>query len=580
MLRQGESSNNGSASKTPTILLRYGVTMPRSSSALLSSLKLSTLVLCILIFSTASFAAPPDRVTAPIVAAQTVGLRAGVPMQARPEFDQGAVDPSLKMTVTLLTVPSASQQQALTKLLADQQNHSSGSYHKWLTPEQYADRFGLSLGDVAKLTAWLQSQGFSVVETARGRNWLVFTGTAAQVEKSFQTQIHNFKANGETHFANTTSPSIPAALSRVVVGLRGLNNFPAKSNAHRAQPGYTLTVGTNPPLYVVSPGDIASIYDVNTLIGSGTDGTGQTLAVIGQTDVYLDDLNNFRSGFNINAISGCTTNSNGVITSCSGGNFKYVFAEASGSDPGSPSSCDLAEADIDLDWSNAVARNADIAYVNAPLTGVFTSAYYAIDHNIAPVITLSYTTPCEFAEVGSFAADEAELQKANSLGITFMNSSGDTGAAECDFGNNLAVFGYAVAYPASSPEVTGVGGTSIPIIAPDEYTSTYWNSSNGTDGGSAKGYIPEQPWNDPEEFGLFCTANPSNSFCTGNGITNWATAQTVFGIGGGGGGVSNCFTTDTNGVCNGTERIWWGHQHQHLFRWRRWNYKYAYRMHK
>src|SRR6202521_1725572 len=457
------------------------------------------------------------------------------------------------MSVTLLTVPSASQQQALTKLLADQQNPGSASYHKWLTPEQYADRFGLSLSDVAKLTAWLQSQGFSVVETARGRNWIVFTGTAAQVEKSFQTQIHNFKTNGETHFANTTSPSIPAALSRVVVGLRGLNNFPAKSNAHRAQPGYTLTVGSNPPLYVVSPGDIATLYDVNTLISGGTDGTGQTLAVIGQTDVYLDDLNNFRSGFNINAISGCTTNSNGVITSCSGGNFKYVFAEASGSDPGSPSSGDLAEADIDLEWSNAVARNAEIAYVNAPLTGVFTAAFYASDNAIAPVITMSYTTPCELAEVGFFASDEAELQKANSEGITFMNSSGDTGAAECDFGNNLAIFGYAVAYPASSPEVTGVGGTSIPTIAPNEYSSTYWNSSNDTngDGGSAKGYIPEQPWNDPEEFGLFCAANPSNSFCTNFGITDWASAQAFFGIGAGGGGVSNCFTTDTNGVCNG-----------------------------
>jgi len=473
-------------------------------------------------------------------------------MQARPEFDQGAVDPSLKMNMTSLTEPSASQQRALTKLLADQQNPGSGSYHKWLTPEEYADRFGLSLSDVAKLTAWLQSQGFSVVETARGRNWIVFTGTAAQVEKSFQTQIHNFKANGETHFANTTSPSIPAALSRVVVGLRGLNNFPAKSNAHRAQPGYTLTVGSNSFMFV-APGDIATIYDVNALISSGTDGSGQTLAVIGQTDVYLDDLNNFRSGFNINAISGCTVNSSGVIKSCSGGNFQYVFAEASGSDPGSPTSLgDLAEADIDLEWSNAVARNAKIAYVNAPLTGVLTAAYYAVDHKIAPVITMSYTAPCELAD-GNIVADETELQKANSFGITFMNSSGDTGAAECDFGNNLAVFGYAVAYPASSPEVTGVGGTSIPIIDPDEFTSTYWNATNDTngDGGSAKGYIPEQPWNDAEEIGLICSQTTPPSICTHLGITDWASAQNVIGIAGGGGGVSNCFTTDTNGVCNG-----------------------------
>ena len=166
---------------------------------------------------------------------------------------------------------------------------------------------------------------------------------------------------------------------------------------------------------------------------------------------------------------------------------------------------------------------------------------------------MSYTTPCELNEVGFFAADEAELKKANSLGITSMNSSGDTGAAECDFGSNLAQVGYAVAYPASSPEVTGVGGTSIPGIAPNEYSSTYWNSTNDTngDGGSAKGYIPEQPWNDPEEFGLICAANPSNSFCTHFGITDWASAQAVFGIGAGGGGVSNCVTADTNGVCTG-----------------------------
>jgi Pro-kumamolisin, activation domain/Bacterial Ig-like domain (group 3) len=534
--------------------------MPRSSSALLPSLKLSTLVVCILIFSTASFAAPPDRVTAPIVAAQTVRLAAGVPMQARPEFDQGAVDPSLKMSMTLLTVPSASQQRALTKLLADQQNPGSASYHKWLTPEEYADRFGLSLGDVAKLTAWLQSQGFSVVETARGRNWIVFTGTAAQVEKSFQTQIHNFKANGQSHFANTTSPSIPAALSRVVVGVRGLNNFPAKSNAHRAQPGYTLTVGSNSFLFA-APGDIATIYDVNTLLGSGTDGTGQTLAVIGETDVYLDDLDNFRSGFNINAISGCTTNSTGVISSCSGGNFQYVFAEASGTDPGVPNSLcptcdDLPEADIDLEWSNAVARNAKIAYVNAPLTGVLTAAYYAIDNTIAPVITMSYTSPCELFD-GNIVADETELKKANSEGITFMNSSGDTGAAECDnfsiTGTTTAILGYAVAYPASSPEVTGVGGTSIPAIDPNEFSSTYWNSSNDAtgDGGSAKGYIPEQPWNDAEEFGLICSQTTPPAFCANFGITDWASAQGFFGISAGGGGVSNCFTTDANGVCNG-----------------------------
>ena len=110
--------------------------MRRSPCALLSpscslTFKLLTLVLCILICATFSFAAAPDRIAAPIADAQSVRLATGVPLQARPEFDQGAVDPSLKLSyMTLLTVPSASQKRALNKLLADQQNPRSASYHK------------------------------------------------------------------------------------------------------------------------------------------------------------------------------------------------------------------------------------------------------------------------------------------------------------------------------------------------------------------------------------------------------------------------------------------------------------------
>ena len=92
-----------------------------------------------------------------------------------------------------------------------------------------------------------------------------------------------------------------------------------------------------------------------------------------------------------------------------------------------------------------------------------------------------------------------------------MNSAGDTGAAECDYGTNLAVYGYAVSYPASSQYVTGVGGTSIPYHESDEYSSTFGYSTNQYAGQSAKGYTPEQPWNDSQEFGYLCTvADESN----------------------------------------------------------------------
>jgi len=556
--------------------------MRPSPSALRSFSRLSTFILCILIFSTFSFAAPPDRIAGPIASGQLIKLSAGVPMRAQAQYDRGPVDPSLKLSyMTLLTVPSASQREALDQLLAEQQNRNSPLYHKWLTPEQYADRFGLSPNDIQKLTTWLQSQGFSVHNVARGQNWIVFSGTAAQAEKTFQTEIHNFDVDGTARFSNTTPASIPAALSGVVTGIRGLSNFPAKSNLQRRKPSYTLPVTGGSVLYL-APGDIKTIYD----IPSSMDGTGQTLAVMGETDVYLDDLNNFRSGFGFSTIpttgaGSCATDGSGLIiapctTTAAGAAFQYVLL---GTDPGKPDTIqdDLIEADLDLEWTAATAPNAQIIYVNAPDptgNGVWDSWYYAVDNKVSPVITLSYGI-CELGEAltpggqgtispneGTFSSDEAELIKANSFGITFLNASGDSGAAGCDPNTaTVATGGLAVLYPASSPEVTGVGGTATTIneiIAPN--ASTYWypaNDTNGnTNGGSAISYIPEAPWNDDFEIGAYCVANPSTAYCeslyTDYGVTNAQTAQTAFGISSTGGGFSSCTSINANtGECTG-----------------------------
>ena len=519
---------------------------------------LSLSLLSVLLLSTFSFAAVPDRITGAIAFGPSVRLTTGVPSHARPEFDQGAVDPSLKMEyITLLTAPSAAQRKEMTKLLADQQNPRSASYHKWLTPAEYADRFGLSQNDINKLAGWLQAQGFRLVRTARGRNWVVFSGTAGQVETTFQIQIHNFKIKDEIHFSNTTPIAIPKALSGIVTGLRGINNFRPKSQARRAVPAYSFSGGN---YQFISPGDVTTIYDVATLYGSGINGTGQKLAVMGETGIFQSDLTNFRQNFGLSAIS-CTTSSD-IITACNTSNFKYVLVN------GTPNQIygDLPEADIDIEWSGATAPGAQVIYVtaNASTGTTWDSWYYAVDNQNTlgeSVITMSYTSPCELAEdqtgsgEGSFASDEAELAQANLEGITFMNSSGDTGVAECDYQQTLAELGYQVAYPASSQYVTGVGGTLIPHT---EYGSQYWSTSNGGDGGSALSYIPEEAWNDSLEFAIFCEANPSLNFCSGNGVgggpllTDWDIMQeNVIGIAAGGGGVSNCVTVDGNFVCQG-----------------------------
>jgi len=505
--------------------------------------------ICVLT-SAVCVAAVPDRIPGELVGAVTP-LRGNVHHKALPKFDQGQVDPGMRMdTMTVVMTPTAAQRKALATLIAEQQDPHSANYHKWLTPEQWADRFGLSQTDIQKVVVWLKSQGFRNVRAARGRNWVSFEGTAGQVQNAFRTEIHHYQVDGQVHYANATEPSVPTALAGVAVGVRGLHDFRPRPLGIRrntvAQPRYnSSSFGA-----LVAPGDIATIYDIDSLYSAGIDGSGQKLAVMGQTDIYLADITDFRTGFGLSSIS-CTTNASGVITSCNDPHFQYVL---NGQDPGLSTNGDIGEADLDIEWSGAVARGAQIIYVNS--TDTFTSYYYAIDNAVAPVISLSYGL-CEFDDQQFLSGDETELQKANSEGITFVNSSGDTGAAECETSQtitstNLATQGLGVSYPASSPEVTGTGGSAIPLA---NFGSNYWQASNRSDGGSALSYVPEQVWNDDAEIAEFCAQNASNSFCTQGGstpvsgwvpITSAATAQTDIGMSSSGGGPSNCSVQNTN----------------------------------
>jgi hypothetical protein len=528
--------------------------------------------------ATFSIAEAPDRIAGTLSSSKMVVLRNQVQRSAQPQFDQGRVEPSFQLHVTLLTVPSPSQGKAMDQLLTEQQDPKSPNFHKWITSLQYADRFGLSHNDVAKTSAWLKSLGFTVDKVANGRNWISFSGTASQIESAFRTEIHRYNVKGELHFANAAPPSIPAALSGIATGFRGMTDFgpkpmirKASSRVRKVRPGYyDANTGLGD---FVAPGDIATIYDLNPLYTAATpiDGTGEKLAIMGQTDVYLADLNDFRTGFGLPTITGCTTATSGAnvgaITSCtssSTANFQYVLTGST--DPG-VSLGDLTEADLDLEWSAAIARGAQIIFVNtAPIDGgVFQSFYYAIDNTLAPVISLSYGL-CEWDDGGGiltstgtgYGPDETQLRMASMEGITFINSSGDSGSAECDPPltgppdvNNIATGGLAVSYPASSPQVTGVGGTAI--VYPTGFDTTYWGTSNGTNGGTAQNPpLPEIAWNDDVELTLL----PQFS---GTTALSWQEDPNV-GIFQSGGGVSNCALqndpSDTVCVSGFTQPTW------------------------
>jgi len=545
---------------------------------------LSSVLALIVIFVSSAFAAQSDRITSAIDA-RTVEIPNHVRMQAQPKYDQGAVEPGFQMRMKLHTPPTPEQKAAIDKLLAAQQNPRSPMYHHWLTPKLYAERYGLNLADLDRLTQWLTAQGFKVDSVDKSRTYIVFSGTAAQVKSAFSTEIHRYNVNGVEHFANATNPLIPAAFAGIVTSIGGLDSMgwrpahhistmPSGSQVVGAQASrwrtnyYDPNIPFNPYL---APGDISATYDIKPLYTagftghSGSSGFAYDIAVVGQTDVYAADLIAFRSGFGLPAITGCAANSAGVLPQCTGGNLSLVWAD--GVAPGI-SSGDLTESDLDLEWTNAVAPGANIVFVTAPFNsgasqfGVIDSYYYAISTTplVAPVISMSYGT-CELDEGANFAADDSELQMGASFGITFLVSSGDSAAAACDYGGSpnfsgLAQNGTTVSYPASSAYVLSIGGTAAPLAGgfaqcSSSVTTGCWGTTNAADGGSAVGYIPEQAWNDDTELATYCASNPGASFCAKNHITGQQSVQAARGMIAGGGGVSNCTNQSNVAVCLG-----------------------------
>jgi len=452
--------------------------------------------------------AQTDRITAPIDASRTVVLRGNIHPNAQPRFDQGAVEPAFRVGyITLMLKKTDSQQAALELLLQEQQDPASPNYHDWLTPEQYADRFGVSRSDMDRISSWLQSEGFSVEYTARGRNWLAFSGTAGQVRATFHTEIHRYRVEGEMHFANATAPSIPAALAPLAGVIRGLDDFRLKPPHKRPplagpHPDATASNGS----HYLAPGDLATIYDINGFYSHGLDGKGQKIVVVGQTNIDMSDVESFRSSFGLPK------------------NDPQMVLVQNATDPGITG--DLDEADLDLEWTGAIAYNATVLYVYS--TNVVTSVEYAIDQNLAPVISMSYTN-CEqmvSATPASVAsAYESVAQQANSQGITWLASSGDAGAAGCDTGDNVSAAsnGLAVNLPASIPEVTGVGGTEF-----NEGSGQYWSATNNSsNNSSALRYIPEMAWNDSAARGDLSSSGggaslfyPKPAWQTGTGVPN------------------------------------------------------------
>jgi subtilase family serine protease len=572
--------------------------------------------------------APTARIVDRIDENHLVTLRGNTHPAANAKNDRGRVSPDLPMTDLILVLSrSPEQQAAFDKFVASQYEVGSPNYHNWLAPEEVGLRYGPAASDIAAISSWLTGHGFSIDQLAKDQMSIRFSGTAAQVESTFHTQIHNLEVDGVPHIGNMSDPQIPAALVPAVVGVKALHNFfprplhklggkvtfngkagkyqriasdalsgsetsaAAGASGVRSQFAINVPSTSSSSAYLVEdvvPYDFAAIYNVTPLWTAGIDGTGQTIAIAGTSKINLTDVTTFRSTFGLPA----GTPPQEIV--------------ASGPDPGICTSTsttavcgisDLIENSLDVEWSGAVAKGAQIILVvsgsqSATDDTVYDSSSYVVQNKTAPVLNVSYGQ-CELLNGAvSNAAYNNLWQTAATEGISVFVAAGDEGSAVCDTSSQTSLTlapasnGLAVSGLASSPYDTAVGGTDFnwcnPVLNSTgnetgcSTAAPYWNTTNSaTTGASAQGYVPEVPWNDT------CTSPTSvaylESLASFTGFTGVKDAETAcnfvatdyklidlnygsdisgfVNVVGGSGGLSNCSNNTTVISSTGAETV-------------------------
>ncbi|HEY0264092.1 MAG TPA: Ig-like domain repeat protein [Granulicella sp.] len=439
-------------------------------------------VFCLLLVALTLSAQTPtpqaDRVlTAPALAAST-RLRGHVPAWASAANDLGTVAPEAQLRVTFVLTRSPERQAAFAQLLADQQNPASPRYHHWLTPQQVGEQYGPTEHDLDALSDWLTAQGLSVAALAPSHVFLTASGSASVVGAALGTSFHIFNDNGALRRSAATEPVLPASLVALVSGISGIAETSLRPQ-HRMEihPSVTATSGE----HFVTPGDFATIFDLNPVYSSMGNGTGQRVAIIGRSRVSGSDITEYESATGLQQKQ------------------PVVIIPPDGTDPGISPTDDQAEAVLDVDrvLGTAPGVQADLV-VSASgnnADGIEIAAQHEVQTLVDPVMTISFGTCESYAGASTVSYWDTLFAQAASEGISVFVSSGDSGAAGCDAASTAPPAYQVLSINAlcSSSYVTCVGGTEFMDTA---NPAQYWSSANSASLVSVLGYIPEGAWNE------------------------------------------------------------------------------------
>lgn len=304
-------------------------------------------------------------------AQSTVRLSHSVPSSAATIPNASPASPSMPMELVVRL--ALRNTEALEQLKRDQQDPSSPSYHQWLTSQQFNARFGPTQANADAVAQWLTASGFTVKSIDLAQHSVVADANAAIVSRALDVAI---VSNG-TKFANTTEPAVPTALAPLIADIQGLNNtfavkpmlpdhlqfeppLPAGQPGASASPDFKTKLG-----FGFSPSDFRTYYNEAGLISGGITGTKtpDCIALAAVSDIHGSALGAFTSKFGLPAA-----------------HVTKVFA--SGGNPGAKGGLNEVEAELDVEYSHAMAPSTPVRlYIGKGVNDLQDAIHRAVTDN-------------------------------------------------------------------------------------------------------------------------------------------------------------------------------------------------------
>jgi PKD repeat protein len=435
----------------------------------------------------------------------------GAELEVAPAFspspgvvDAGLLPPSDPLTVVVgLESPDPS---SLSALVAALYTPGSTEFHAFRTPSDLARTFAAPLSAVSTASAYFARFGLSVVPSP-DHLLLSVTGPSLRVGEAFGTTFEEYhRADGQSFVSHPTPARLPAVAPWS--GVYGLGNAttvaPAIGAPVRFPSALAPSAGCSGITSVLAPCQVWQAYNMTALIDGGENGSGMRVAVVdayssGEPQAQLTtDLTNFDldNGLPQSSVSFVYPDADPVTLNTSA-NTGWTYEDA-----------------LDLEWAHAAAPGAsiDMTFSPNPGAGLYEAVDWLVAHQAADVISLSWGEPdvgvfnaynascsaeCNASTDGSYGIFSPLLAFAAAEGISVVAASGDCGASD-------GTSGLSTNFPASDPDVTGVGGTVLTVDAVGDYLSeTAWggNSSGAVSpgcqnqGGTGGGYSPfPRPW--------------------------------------------------------------------------------------